>query len=71
MLVTLMTTGQGSVRFNPNLYNDGKVRVSFLCGGISILYTDIYVPCSTFLLIEIVLLNDIDTALSHSGTRCV
>ena len=25
MLVNLMTTGQGRVRFNPNLYNDGKV----------------------------------------------
>jgi ubiquitin-protein ligase len=24
-LVTLMTTGNGSVRFNPNLYNCGKV----------------------------------------------
>ena len=27
MMVNLMTTGQGSVRFNPNLYNDGKVRL--------------------------------------------
>ena len=25
MLVNLMTTGLGRVRFNPNLYNDGKV----------------------------------------------
>ena len=25
MQVNLMTTGQGRVRFNPNLYNDGKV----------------------------------------------
>ena len=25
MLVNLLTTGRGSVRFNPNLYNDGKV----------------------------------------------
>ena len=25
MLVNLETTGQHSVRFNPNLYNDGKV----------------------------------------------
>ncbi len=25
MLVNLMTTGQKRVRFNPNLYNDGKV----------------------------------------------
>ena len=28
MLVNLKTTGQGRVRFNPNLYNDGKVRTS-------------------------------------------
>ena len=26
MLVNLITTGHGRVRFNPNLYNDGKVR---------------------------------------------
>ena len=26
MMVNLQTTGQHSVRFNPNLYNDGKVR---------------------------------------------
>ena len=26
MLVNLITTGHGSVRFNPNLYNDGKVQ---------------------------------------------
>lgn len=26
MLVNLKTTGHGRVRFNPNLYNDGKVR---------------------------------------------
>ena len=25
MLVHMRTTGQGRVRFNPNLYNDGKV----------------------------------------------
>ena len=25
MSINLCTTGQGSVRFNPNLYNDGKV----------------------------------------------
>ena len=25
MLVNLTTTGHGTVRFNPNLYNDGKV----------------------------------------------
>ena len=30
MLVNLMTTGQGRVRFNPNLYNDGKVGPSLL-----------------------------------------
>ena len=29
MLVNLMTTGHRTVRFNPNLYNDGKVRYSF------------------------------------------
>ena len=28
MLVNLETTGQHSVRFNPNLYNDGKVSTS-------------------------------------------
>ena len=27
MLVNLKTTGHGRVRFNPNLYNDGKVSV--------------------------------------------
>jgi len=26
MLINLKTTGHGRVRFNPNLYNDGKVR---------------------------------------------
>ncbi|XP_033629629.1 baculoviral IAP repeat-containing protein 6-like isoform X3 [Asterias rubens] len=30
MLVNLETTGQHSVRFNPNLYNDGKVCLSVL-----------------------------------------
>ena len=30
MLVNLCTTGHGSVRFNPNLYNDGKVCLSVL-----------------------------------------
>jgi baculoviral IAP repeat-containing protein 6 len=30
MLVNLLTTGQGTVRFNPNLYNDGKVCLSVL-----------------------------------------
>ncbi|KAH7727747.1 baculoviral IAP repeat-containing protein 6-like isoform X4 [Aphelenchoides avenae] len=30
MMVTLTTTGNGSVRFNPNLYNDGKVCLSLL-----------------------------------------
>lgn len=29
MMVNLMTTGQGRVRFNPNLYNDGKVCPHF------------------------------------------
>lgn len=29
-LVNLMTTGNGSVRFNPNLYNSGKVCLSLL-----------------------------------------
>lgn len=28
MNVNLCTTGQGTVRFNPNLYNDGKVKTS-------------------------------------------
>ena len=28
--VNLMTTGKGSVRFNPNLYNNGKVCLSLL-----------------------------------------
>ena len=58
MLVNLMTTGQGSVRFNPNLYNDGKVRGSFLCSDI--LNTDIYIQCFLLITIE-----------PHSGTRCV
>ena len=31
MLVNLMTTGQGTVRFNPNLYNDGKVGLIPVC----------------------------------------
>ena len=39
MLVNLMTTGQGTVRFNPNLYNDGKVGVPFPYGGVSVLRT--------------------------------
>uniref|UniRef100_A0A1X7VLP9 UBC core domain-containing protein n=1 Tax=Amphimedon queenslandica TaxID=400682 RepID=A0A1X7VLP9_AMPQE len=30
MSINLCTTGQGSVRFNPNLYNDGKVCLSVL-----------------------------------------
>ena len=30
MNINLCTTGQGSVRFNPNLYNDGKVRYTTL-----------------------------------------
>ena len=30
MNINLCTTGQGSVRFNPNLYNDGKVRYTIL-----------------------------------------
>ncbi|XP_065205683.1 baculoviral IAP repeat-containing protein 6-like [Planococcus citri] len=30
MLVNLETTGRGSIRFNPNLYNDGKVCLSVL-----------------------------------------
>ncbi|XP_077994932.1 dual E2 ubiquitin-conjugating enzyme/E3 ubiquitin-protein ligase BIRC6-like isoform X2 [Glandiceps talaboti] len=30
MLINLETTGQNSVRFNPNLYNDGKVCLSVL-----------------------------------------
>ncbi|XP_065205965.1 baculoviral IAP repeat-containing protein 6-like [Planococcus citri] len=30
MLINLRTTGRGSVRFNPNLYNDGKVCLSVL-----------------------------------------
>ncbi len=29
-LVHLLTTGNGTVRFNPNLYNDGKVCLSIL-----------------------------------------
>lgn len=29
-LMTLRTTGGGRVRFNPNLYNDGKVCLSLL-----------------------------------------
>ena len=29
-MVNLMTTGNGTVRFNPNLYNDGKVCLSLL-----------------------------------------
>lgn len=29
-LVNLMTTGNGAVRFNPNLYNNGKVCLSIL-----------------------------------------
>ena len=28
--INLMTTGQGNVRFNPNLYNCGKVCLSLL-----------------------------------------
>lgn len=30
MLINLETTGRHSVRFNPNLYNDGKVCLSVL-----------------------------------------
>jgi len=30
LLVNLCTTGNGTVRFNPNLYNDGKVCLSLL-----------------------------------------
>jgi baculoviral IAP repeat-containing protein 6 len=30
MSINLCTTGHGSVRFNPNLYNDGKVCLSVL-----------------------------------------
>ena len=30
MNINLCTTGQGSVRFNPNLYNNGKVRYTIL-----------------------------------------
>ena len=33
MLVNLMTTGHGRVRFNPNLYNDGKVVTIACCHG--------------------------------------
>lgn len=29
-VVKLVTTGGGTVRFNPNLYNDGKVCLSLL-----------------------------------------
>lgn len=29
-MVQLVTTGQGTVRFNPNLYQDGKVCLSVL-----------------------------------------
>lgn len=28
--VTLLTTGNGSIRFNPNLYNNGRVCLSLL-----------------------------------------
>ncbi|XP_008484149.1 probable ubiquitin-conjugating enzyme protein 17 [Diaphorina citri] len=30
MMINLATTGRHSVRFNPNLYNDGKVCLSIL-----------------------------------------
>jgi len=30
MLINLETTGRHTVRFNPNLYNDGKVCLSVL-----------------------------------------
>ena len=29
--VLLVTTGRGAVRFNPNLYNCGKVKATFEC----------------------------------------
>ena len=32
-LINLETTGNHTVRFNPNLYNDGKVMNSLLGGG--------------------------------------
>ena len=34
-LVNLETTGGHSVRFNPNLYNDGKVGQRAMLGGLS------------------------------------
>ena len=46
MLINLMTTGQGLVRFNPNLYNDGKVGTPIpTCSHFpSFLYP--HTPCS-------------------------
>jgi len=44
MLVNLMTTGQNRIRFNPNLYNDGKVRLSIF-HSFSIIVKFMYISC--------------------------